>query len=48
MNAEFFKSKKEDKLNKDEYTKFLEAQIIILKQENTRLINKIEKLEGRK
>ena len=48
MDAEFYKNKKEDKLNKDEYTKFLEAQIIILRQENTRLLNKIEKLEGRK
>ena len=47
MDAVLFKRKKEDKLNKDEYTKFLETQIIILRQENTRLINKIKKLEER-
>lgn len=31
--------------SKDEYIKFLEAQVIILREDNKRLINKIEKLE---
>lgn len=48
MDAEFFKTKKEDKFDKDEHTKFLETQIIILKEDNKRLINKIEKIERSK
>lgn len=48
MDGYFYKNIQTKKYDKDEYIKFLEAQVIILREDNKRLINKIEKLEGRK
>lgn len=55
MDGYFYKNIQTKKYDKDDYIKslkekisVLKAQIRILKADNNRLINEIEKLEGRK
>ena len=46
MDAEFFNKKEyKDKMSKDEYIRFLEAQAIILREDNKRLIKELERKE---
>lgn len=49
MDAEFFNKKEykeyKDKISKDEYIRFLEAQVIILREDNKKLIKKLERKE---
>lgn len=46
MDAELFnKEEYKYKMSKDEYIRFLEAQVIILREDNKRLIKELERKE---
>lgn len=48
MDAELFnKEEYKYKMSKDEYIRFLEAQAIILREDNKRLIKELERKEGK-